>query len=255
MISRVALVPAAGHSRRLAPLPCSKEILPIGYRETADGELRPKVAGHWLLEQVRRAGATRAWIVLRDGKWDIPAYFGDGAVVGLPIAYLVTRATPGPAYTLDLAYPFVRDALVLFGFPDILVSPEDPYTRLIERQAATGADLVLGMFEAHDPRRLDLVDADDSGRVRALELPPHAADRGATWIVAVWTPAFSDFLHQYVSSRPTPETEISVGHVLREAIVAGLPTQAVAFPDGSYLDIGTPEDLARAMARHAPRSR
>lgn len=37
------------------------------------------------------AGITEAYIVLREGKWDIPAYLCDGAMVGMHLAYLMVQ--------------------------------------------------------------------------------------------------------------------------------------------------------------------
>jgi glucose-1-phosphate thymidylyltransferase len=75
----VGLIPAAGHATRLAPLPFSKELYPIGFHEGPHGP-RPKVVAHYLLEKLHAAGIRRVFVVLRDGKWDIPAYFSGDAV-------------------------------------------------------------------------------------------------------------------------------------------------------------------------------
>src|SRR5262245_55704587 len=121
----VGLIPAAGQATRIAPLPCSKEIFPVGFRtEPQSGTVRPKVVSHYLLEKMRRAGITRAYLVLRSGKWDIPAYYGDGAMLDMHLAYLLMGRPFGPPYTLDQAYPFLQNALVAFGFPDILFTPD-----------------------------------------------------------------------------------------------------------------------------------
>src|SRR5262245_63133020 len=88
----VGLIPAAGCAHRIAPLPCSKELFPIGFRDdVADGEPRPKVATHYLLDKFKAAGVQIAYVVVRSGKWDIPAYFGDGAMTGVNLSYLVCR--------------------------------------------------------------------------------------------------------------------------------------------------------------------
>src|SRR5437764_12541991 len=81
----VGLIPAAGRAERLGPLPCSKELLPIGFRETPRGPA-PKVAGHYLLERFRAAGVRRAFLVLHESKWDIPRYFGTGEIADLALA-------------------------------------------------------------------------------------------------------------------------------------------------------------------------
>ena len=116
----VAVLPAAGRSRRLAPLPCSKEILPVGLGiiPGCDGK-RPKVASHYLLECLQQAGVRKGYVVICQGKWDIPAYWGDGSRLGMDLAYVAIEGSSGPPDTIDRAYPFVKDKIVAFGFPDI----------------------------------------------------------------------------------------------------------------------------------------
>ena len=109
----IGLIPAAGKANRLAPLPCSKEMFPIGFGTTKENHnLIPKVVCHYLLEKMRLAGITNAYIVIREGKWDIPAYFGDGSILGLNLAYLMMGLPFGVPYTIDQVYPFVQDAII-----------------------------------------------------------------------------------------------------------------------------------------------
>ena len=64
----VDLLPAAGEATRIDPLPCSKELYPIGFRSVADGQsTRPKVAAHYLLEKMRLAGIAKIYVILRPG--------------------------------------------------------------------------------------------------------------------------------------------------------------------------------------------
>jgi glucose-1-phosphate thymidylyltransferase len=86
----IGLIPAGGQAMRIAPLPCSKELYPVGFSSMNSGqEMRPKVACHYLLEKMRLAGIKKIFIVLRGGKWDIPAYFRDGAAFDVHLAYLM----------------------------------------------------------------------------------------------------------------------------------------------------------------------
>ena len=89
-----------------------------------DGDLgsRPKVVCHYLLEKMRLAGITKAYIVLKEGKWDIPSYFRDGSLVDMQLAYLLLGLPFGTPYTIDQAYSFVRHSTVAFGFPDIVLA-------------------------------------------------------------------------------------------------------------------------------------
>ena len=121
----------------------------MGFRQVDEnGTVRPKVVSHYLLEKMRLAGANKAFIVLRDGKWDIPKYFGAGSMLDMNLAYLMMGLPYGAPYTADQAYPFLKNSLVAFGFPDILFGPDDAYCQLLQRQAAVHADIVLGLFPA-----------------------------------------------------------------------------------------------------------
>lgn len=93
----IGLIPCGGHATRIAPLPCSKEVLPVGLRRTLDGSLRPKVVSHYLLEKMRVGGMHRAFFILRKGKWDIPEYYGDGAAFGMDLGYLMMGRPYGPS--------------------------------------------------------------------------------------------------------------------------------------------------------------
>jgi glucose-1-phosphate thymidylyltransferase len=142
---RIGLIPA-GDGSRIAPIPCSKELYPVGFGRADNNEsVRPKVVSHYLLEKMRVANITKAFIILREGKWDIPTYFRDGKVLDMNLAYLMMDLPFGVPYTLDQAYPFVKDNLVALGFPDILFRPDDAYMKLLSKQEESGADIV-GLF-------------------------------------------------------------------------------------------------------------
>ena len=261
----VGLLPAAGQATRIAPLPCSKELYPIGFRTSAeDGGLRPKVACHYLLESMRLAGITKAFVVLRKGKWDIPAYLGDGSMLDMHLAYLMMGLPFGAPYTLDQAYAFVQHALVAFGFPDIITKPDDAFVRLLERQAETNADVVLGLFVPDQPHKWDMVDLDDEGRIRRIVIKPTQTQLRYAWCIAVWTPAFTHFMHAYLEDlqkpgdradgdHPGPDRrELYVGDVIQAAMRRDMRIEAVRFSDGVCLDIGTPDALVQAVRDYTP---
>lgn len=253
----VGLIPAGGQASRIAPLPCSKELFPVGLRtlDEAGVELRPKVACHYLLERYRLAGVKKAFVILRQGKWDIPAYLGSGSLVDIHLAYLMMNLPHGTPYTLDQAYPFVSDALIVFGFPDILFTPEDSFVQLLSRQKVTGADITLGLFVADHPENMDMVDFDEHGHVSKILIKPKQTHLRYTWIIAVWTPAFTEFMHTYLQkvesearmNISSTRRELFVGHVIQAAIDAGLQVDHMIFPHGDYIDIGTPDHLVRAL--------
>lgn len=250
----IGLLPAGGQATRIAPLPTSKELYPIGFRAVDEaGNLRPKVVSHYLLEKMRAAGIRKAFLILRPGKWDIPAYFGDGTIVNMHLGYLTVHVPYGVPYTLNQAYPFVKEAIVALGFPDILFQPEDAFQRLLDRLAKRQADVVLGLFPTENYRKAGMVQFDAAGLVSHIIEKPQQTDLRYMWAIAVWTPQFTEFLHCYLQTHQ-PDRELPIGDVIQAGIKAGLRVEAEPFPQGSYLDVGTPEDLIKAIHTHTPPS-
>lgn len=254
----VAVLPAAGRSLRLTPLPCSKEILPVGLRDMVGLQgPRVRVVSHYLLECLQKAGIRKGFIVIRQGKWDIPAYWEDGDMLGMNLAYLVIGGSNGPPDTIDRAYPFVKDKIVAFGFPDIILRPKDVFARLLDRLDCSRGDVVLALFPAHDAKAMDMIDIDAALRVRAIHLKPRTSRLQYAWLCAVWTPVFTAFLHQFLrgvkrgekdgvvgNRRIDAQGDIPVGLVLKEAVKAKLKVEGVTFPSGRYIDIGTPHAIS-----------
>jgi len=254
----VAVLPAAGRSLRLAPLPCSKEVLPVGFGPIPGIQgTRPKVVSYYLLECLRKAGVRKGYVVMRQGKWDIPAYWGDGEILGMDLAYVVIEGSSGPPDTIDRAYPFIKDKVVAFGFPDIIFRPRDIFTKLLARLDRSGGDAVLALFPAHDPKAMDMIDIDENLRVREIHLKPKTTRLRYAWLCAAWTPVFTEFLHQFLhrvrkggsvglvgNRKIDPQGDIPVGAVLAAAVQAGLKIEGVTFPTGRYIDIGTPQALS-----------
>jgi len=249
----IGLIPAAGLASRLAPLPCSKELFPIGFGTSSkDHNLIPKVACHYLLERMRLARITKAYIVIRQGKWDIPAYFGDGSILDMHLAYLMMGLPFGVPYTLNQAYPFVQDAIVAFGFPDIIFESYDAFSQLLSYQAGKKIDVVLGLFPADRPQKVDMVDVRDNGQIQRLVIKPQETKLLYSWAIAVWTPAFTNFMHEYLASckeKAAQQPELFVGDVFNTAIQEGLKVEGVLISDKPYLDIGTGDDLLKAVRR------
>jgi glucose-1-phosphate thymidylyltransferase len=256
----IGLVPAGGKATRLGPLPCSKELFPVGFRSVDEsGALRPKVVCHYLLERMRLANISKAYIILREGKWDIPAYLKDGKILDMYLAYLMMDLPFGVPYTLDQAYPFIRDAKVVFGFPDNIFQPGDAFVRLLKKQLESCADIVLGLFPTHQSHKVDMVDLDPDGRICGIHIKPEKTNLRYTWLIAVWTPRFTRFMHEYVTTiqnrnnagkeRASFEEnqELFVGDVIQAAIHEDIQIDAVLFPNGEYLDIGSPEDILKAI--------
>jgi len=254
----VGLIPAAGQATRLAPLPFSKELYPIGQmRIKGSDDLRPKPVCIYLLEKMRAAGARDVYIVLRKGKWDIPAYLGDGSSLDMNLAYLIMGLPFGVPYTLNQAYPFIQEAIVTFGFPDIIFQSTGAFSELLDRQETSQADVVLGLFPVDKPYKFHMVELSHDGRIHNIVLNPAVTHLEYTWIIAVWTRTFTQFMHQYLTDIIGKERkigaswkmELHLSEVLQHAIERKLKVEGVIFSEDSCLDIGTHDDLTKAVGK------
>ncbi len=248
----IAVIPCAGRASRLPSLTCSKELYPIGSSKIPEsGERVPKPVGLYLLEKFKVANINKAYLILRNGKWDIPAFFDTGSAIGLDLGYLMMGLPHGTAYTINQAYPFVKHTNVAIGFPDILFSPDNAYIQILNSLTENNADVILGLFPADKPQKVDMVKFDANYNVLNIVIKPKQTDLRYTWGIAVWTPVFTQFLHDYLSDlkRHESDAELFIGQVIQVAVSNGLKVIAEIVSQSPFLDIGTPDDLCRAEAQ------
>ena len=252
----VGLIPAAGQATRLSHLPCSKELFPIGWHVDRKDQVKPKVVSQYLLEKYKAAGIRKCYFILRKGKWDIPQYYGDGDIVDMDIAYLMMNLPHGHPFTLDQAFPFTQNSLVAFGYPDILFAPDDGFVQLVKKQKETNADVVLGIFPIREGQRwTDILEFDERLRIKTISLAdPSNATQRIGWSIAVWTPAFSSFMHEFLLSALNDNRltaadgkEYTLNHIFQAALDGGVSMDYVVFESGFVHDVGTPGDLFTAL--------
>lgn len=217
----VGIVPAAGRAERLQPLPCSKEVYPIGGRPVMD----------YVVERLRAAECRELRVVTRPDKADVIEHaeeLGAEVVLGEPptLAASVVLGLQGLA----------GSDVVLVGLPDTLWEPIDGYVQLLEHLGES-ADAVLGVFESDEPERSDVVVLDEQGAVRRVHVKEIDPPGRLVWgCFAARVAALAG-----LERCPTP------GHYFAGLAVAGT-VRAVSFP-GRMVDIGTREALAAAEAR------
>ena len=106
---------------------------------------------------------------------------------------------------------------------------------------------------------MDMVDFDENGHINKIEIKPVKTNLIYTWIIAVWTPHFTQFMHDYVANCVKTNNangnlneercfkKLCLGDVFQVAIYAGMTVNKVEVENVRYMDIGTPEDLYRAV--------
>lgn len=241
--SFIGLFPAGGLAKRLK-VSGSKEVLPV-LNESND--FQP--VGQFLLDAFSAADINSVYIILRREKRDINTTFGNGHALGLNINYLNLRRFWGTPYTLDEAWPHIQNHNIALGFPDIILKPRNCFKILKARLLNSSADIVLGLFPTNRTRKSDMVELDDKGLVKHLHIKPQHTSLTHTWVIAVWRPRFSRFLHEYLTSLQSAfeddpqRKEPYVGTVINAALESNFSVHGIPIPQGQILDIGTPDDL------------
>jgi glucose-1-phosphate thymidylyltransferase len=252
----IGLIPAGGLATRLGKIPCSKEIYPLFRKKSAgEGRAEINVISEYLVNSYRIAGINNIYFILRSGKWDIPAYYGDGKDWGVNISYLIMNLPFGTPFTLDQAYPFTREKYIALGYPDIIVEPADVYIKIKERIIETKSDIVLGLFPIDKYRSWDMVEFNKQGKINNIIIKQDRPDLKYGWTIAIWNPSFWEFMHKYIQDitgrggdgkviiEGQSPRELYPGDIFMEAIKTGLNVEAVIFEKGRCLDIGTPENM------------
>lgn len=244
----VGLFPAAGRATRLGKISSSKEIIRVPDIHGPPGA--PAIAvGDYLARQYMLADIQEMIIIRRAEKKDIPEHFtSDLAFSDLTITDIIIAPTPDTSHTLDCAYAITQDRPVALGFPDIIVDPPDVFKQLTQQLITSGSDICVSLFPPGDPFKWDHVEIQDEMVVSITVKPGEKAAAypvQLSWGSAVWQPAFTRFMHAYLPTC-SDNGEVYVGQVLQAAIDAGMNISTVSFPHGTVLDIGTPDDLARA---------
>lgn len=244
----VGVLPAAGIGSRLGPNRYPKELLPIGLWSAPDASgLRPSLIIEHSLRALSRASITKCCVVISPIKTEIVRYLGDGHEYGISLAYFAQEQPRGLAVAIDSVYPWVRDKQVCLSLPDTVFEPPDAICSLREQMQESGADLVLGVFPTDKPEQLGPVRLEASGRVVEVLDKPKSTDVRNTWGVALWSPAFTELLHEFMAAKRESRAEVVLGHAFQLAVVRGLDVRGVFFADGRYIDAGTPEGIASVV--------
>ena len=128
-------------------------------RPDDDGSLRAK-GGFALSHRAVAARRCAPGILhLTKGKWDIPQYYGDGAMVGMDLGYLMMGK---PLEPLILSMPPIRSCEARASHSGSLNSFRTArcVCASIEASGSTRADLVLGLCRVRDKSISDMVAVD-----------------------------------------------------------------------------------------------
>lgn len=236
----IGLIPAAGKGVRLG-LPYPKELYPVIRNN------RYKPISQFVVDNLVNAGLQHIVFVVNESKHQLMGFFGGGQRFGCHISYVVqevvegkTKSTsPGLAHALDSAYHLIKGKTVFFGMADTLMQPRDIFRRVHEAACAED-DVLFGMFTTDRPEKFGMVKVDESGRVICIDDKPLRTDLTEMWGCIVWRPRFTEFLHECVSEQGISD----FAKIMNIAIINGMRFKGVHMLDGTYIDLGTYEEIA-----------
>jgi glucose-1-phosphate thymidylyltransferase len=252
----IGILPAAGLGSRLHPFAYPKELLPIGYRWSAEHqEVAPSLVIEHSLDAMAIAGITRCLLIVSPNKSEVVRVLGAGSARGPRLAYVVQPEPAGLAGAVLQALPFVSDldCNACLALPDTLFRPIGALEQVTRELEATGADLVLGVFPTTTPEQLGPVGIRTDGTVEFVLEKPAVSPCRNTWGVAAWTPRFFQLLDE--ESKRSSDDHLLQRVFDRACRTSGLSVRAVEFPSGSYLDLGTRRGIVQALAQQRRQSR
>jgi glucose-1-phosphate thymidylyltransferase len=235
----IGLVPAAGKGLRLG-LPYPKELYPIIRNN------RFKPVAQYVLTHLTTAGLQHIVFVINETKHQLIGYFGNGQRFGCSISYVVQEAnndqdkstSPGLAHALDSAYHLTRGKTVFFGMADTIMKPEDVFAQ-VWMAAQPHDDVILALFPTERPEKFGMVQLDEQDRVQAIVDKPRQTHLTYMWGCIVWRSRFTDYLHDCVNQQQIGDFAL----IMNNAIQNGMQFRGVRINGGTYIDLGTYEEI------------
>lgn len=235
----IGLIPAAGKGVRLG-LPYPKELYPI----IRDNHYKP--IAQYVLDNLTAAGLNHVVFVINETKHQLLGFFGNGHRFGCQISYVVQEqnsargesTSPGLAHALDSAYHLTQGKTVFFGMADTIMQPQDVFARAWAA-ASMEDDVVLVLFTTERPEKFGMVRMDHDGRVLEIVDKPRETDLTEMWGCILWRPRFTEHLHDCVAQQGISDFAL----IMNSAIAAGYRFRGVHILDGTYIDLGTYEEI------------
>jgi glucose-1-phosphate thymidylyltransferase len=245
------VIPAAGKGTRLAPLPFSKELFPLGFIKSQDKYyVRP--VSHYLLETFKKAEIKDIFWITSEDKSDIQKYYKSGTSYQMNFCYLNQDEPKGMVDAITCIDPWLRteeDYLIALGMPDTLFYPEDMFIQMKDLLLSpTHFDVVLGIFHTEQWGKLGMVEFKEENGLHIVskitDKPKIKPQTDFAWGTAIWRSSFQNIL-QKVLPRGKADKEYTLSEAFNYAIDHGLKVGAIK--GSKYMDIGTIEDLQKTI--------
>jgi glucose-1-phosphate thymidylyltransferase len=236
----IGLIPAAGKGVRLG-LPYPKELYPV----IRNNHYKP--ISQFIVDNLTNAGLKHVVFVVNETKYQLMGYFGSGQRFNCNISYVVqevvegkTKSTsPGLAHALDSAYHLTKGKTVFFGMADTLMQPGDVFRQIYEASSSED-DVILGMFTTERPEKFGMVRMGENNQVLEIVDKPKQTSLTEMWGCIIWRPKFTEYLHHCVFDEGVSD----FAKIMNDAIDIGMRFKGVKLLNGTYIDLGTYEEIA-----------
>lgn len=246
LLSMKAVILAAGKGTRMKELTQArpKPMLPVQGRPILEH----------ILDGLQRAGIREVCIVTGWRGETIRNHFGDGARLGLRLAYVEQPVPDGTGKAPELARDFVGTEPFLLSYGDILVRPET-YRQMLRRWAegpfsglltvTAGEDVTQGAINFFDEQFClrKLVEKPTAAQVEALRAEGWLKPGEPSWYNAgiyLFRPVLFEFTARLEKS---PRGEYELTDALSAMVAAGHRIAGLAIA-GRWVDVRDPAVLA-----------
>jgi NDP-sugar pyrophosphorylase family protein len=226
-----AVILAGGRGTRLRPYTTSfpKPLMPIGEYPVLE----------ILLRQLKRHGVTNATVLTGHLAYLIEAYFGDGSALGLGLDFIHEDEPLGTAGPLRaLRNGIAGDFMVMNG--DLLTDVD--FKALMDQHHASGADVTISTCRRPERLELGVLTIGEGGRVTGYDEKPTLELDVSMGLYAMSASVLDRI----------PDGHYDMPDLIRDLIADGR-TVGSRRHDGFWLDIGRPDDFARANDAFAER--
>jgi glucose-1-phosphate thymidylyltransferase len=247
----IGLIPAAGSGTRLHPYTGAKELLPIGSQSieiNGKQEERPRIVSQYVIESMVKAGAQKIIIIINQNKVDLMKLYKNGTQYGIDICYIFQEKPMGMAHALNLASNWLGNATVLMGMPDTVILPDTSFCQLLDYHENAKAVFSLGLYPTTKPQKFGMIKMNDSGDIVYHKDKPNKTDASLMWGIICWSPVFTKTLTTFIENHDAAGKEIVLGDIFDALIAEGKTCKGFPVKDGKYYDVGTYDDLKRAIA-------
>ena len=224
-MSRRAVILAGGRGTRLRPytVVLPKPLMPIGEFPILEVIVR----------QLSAAGFGRVTIAVNRQAELIKAFFQDGAKWGVAIDYSREDEPLGTMGPLRLIADLPDHFLVMNG--DVLTDLD--FVQLFNDHVATGALFTISSSVREETIDYGVLETDGDGRLTGFREKPRSRYEVSMGVY---------MLNSRVLTFIPPDRLYGFDHLMLDLIAAGEPVRVRRF-DGYWLDIGRPDDYARAI--------